>query len=105
MDHDFHFNLENYSLSLLEELRMEEENGLDETYKQATLDIINKLMNLDYLFKSGNSSWREIEVVIKYAGGILHNLKVVGNFFTTFLEIMKQVGGFSRKRALKIFFE
>lgn len=107
MDDEFFIHIKNFTDNALLNIRIED--SIEETNRtQALNDIIKNLINLNKFLRSGQSSWKEINLLITNLAQnhILSNIhSVVGMFFTTFCEIMKQIGGFSRNRAFKILIE
>lgn len=104
MDDQFFKNLKNFTDYSLINIRIKDSE--EEQNSRALDDIIDKMISLNKFLRSGHSSWKEINELIRNLGQNLENIpREVGMFFTTFCEIMKQIGGFSRNRAFKILIE
>ena len=105
MDDQFFKNLKNFTDNALINIRIEESEEEEQNFR-ALKDIIDKMISLNKFLRSGHSSWKEINELIRNLVQNIENIKrEVGMFFTTFCEIMKQIGGFSRNRAFKILIE
>jgi hypothetical protein len=104
MDDQFFKNLKNFTDYSLINIRIKDSE--EEQNSRALDDIIDKMISLNKFLRSGHSSWKEINELIRNLGQNIEKIqREVGMFFTTFCEIMKQIGGFSRNRAFKILIE